>query len=261
MKVVLTQPTVWMRDGTDIGRISQSLKRSGFKGAPKDAILLPELVGEGYTTKDYRMAVSDMARGFDCHVIGGSHFDNASGQAVNAGIVVDPSGDIIAHYDKANPYGRERDMSRAGSKAGASFRIGGVDCFVSVCADFWHTETYRHLEVPPDVIFVPALSVSRKSTPDMARARWRHAMIARAFEQAAYIAVSDWAYPVSGGDHPSSGVAGLAHPEPETTKGLLRLLGRSKVGIFDIDLNAARLLRADQKSRGFEIARLHQELA
>ena len=259
MKVVLTQPNVWMRDGTDIGRISRSLQRRGFKGASDDVVLLPELVGEGYATNDYHLAIGDMARAFGCHVIGGSRFDDAGGRAVNGGIVVDPAGDTIAHYQKANPYGRERDISQAGSRAGASFRIGVVDCFVSVCADFWHMETYRRLDVPPEVIFVPALSVSRKSSPDMARARWRHAMIARAFEQAAYIAVSDWAYPVSGGDHPSSGVAGLAHPDPETTNDLLLSLGRSSVGIFDIDLDAGRLLRADQKSRGFEIARLRQK--
>lgn len=259
MRVVLTQPNVRKLDGTDIGRISRSLRRRAFKGAPGDVILLPELVGEGYTTGDYRAAISGMAREFGCHVIGGSQFDQSGSLALNGGVVVDPAGDTIAHYQKANPYGRERDISQAGDRAGASFRIGGVACFVSVCADFWHVETYRHLETPPEVIFVPALSVSRKSSPDMARARWRHAMIARAFEQAAYIAVSDWAYPVSGGDHPSSGVAGLAHPDPETTALLLRSLGRNQVGIFDIDLEAGRLLRADQKSRGFEIARLRQE--
>ena len=260
MQVVLTQPKVRMLDGSDIGRIARNLQKRGFKGGQGDVILLPELVGEGYSPADYHAAIADMARTFGCHVIGGSQFDNLRDPPVNQGIVVDPAGAVIARYQKANPYGREREVSQAGERAGASFSIGAVACFVSVCADFWHAETYRNLQVPPEVIFVPALSVSRKSTPDMARARWRHAMMARAYEQAAFVAVSDWAYPVrSGGEHPSSGVAGLAHPDPQTPADLLRSLGRSRVGIFEIDLEASRLLRADQRSRGFEIGRVRQE--
>ena len=260
MKVVLTQPNARLADGTDIGRAANMLKRHGFKGEAGDVILLPEVIGEGYSSSEYALAVAEMARAFGCHVVGGSHFDSSQTLPANQGIVVDPTGDIIAHYQKANPYGRERQFARAGERAGASFRIGTVECFVSVCADFFHAETYRSLEVAPDLILVPALSVSRKSSPDMARARWRHAMIARAFEQAAFVGVSDWAYPVrTGGDLPSSGIAGLAHPDPESSRQLLQTLGRSQVRVFDIDLNAARALRADQRERGFEIARARQE--
>jgi predicted amidohydrolase len=259
VRVVLTQPKLWLRDGGDIERTGQSLRRRGFRGEAGDVIVLPELVGEGYTPGDYGRAIADMARGFGCHVVGGSQFAQVDGVSVNGGIVVDPSGDTIATYNKANPYGREREISQRGGRAGASFRIGGVECFVTVCADFWHAETYRQLDTQPEIIFVPAFSVSRKSSPDLARARWRHAMIARAFEQAAFIAVSDWAYPVSGGEHPSSGVAGLAHPDPASVTHLLRGLGRSQTGIFDIDFEAGRKLRADQQSRGFDIARMEQE--
>lgn len=260
MRIVLTQPKARLADGTDIGRAAATLKRHGFTGEPGDIILLPEVIGEGYSASEYASAIAEMARAFGCHVVGGSQFDTAQVQPPNQGIVVDPLGDIIAHYQKANPYGRERQFARPGDRAGASVRINGVECFVSVCADFFHAETYRTLDVAPDLILVPALSVSRKSSPDMARARWRHAMIARAFEQAAFVAVSDWAYPVrTGGDLPSSGIAGLAHPDPETSSQMLRTLGRSQVRVFDIDLDAARALRADQRARGFEIARARQE--
>lgn len=255
------QPKARMADGTDIGRAANALRRKGFVGAAGDIILLPELVGDGYSAADYEQALADMARQFTCHVVGGSQFDMSQDKPANQGLVVDPAGNVIAQYQKANPYGRERDFSRPGDRAGASFRIGGVECFVSVCADFFHAETYRGLTTAPDIILVPALSVSRKSTPDLARARWRHAMIARAFEQAAFVGVSDWAYPVrTGGALPSSGVAGLAHPDPETSAQLLRTLGRSQVQVFEIDLTVARALRDDQRARGFEIARARQEL-
>jgi len=54
-------------------------------------------------------------------------------------------------------------------------------------------------------------------------------------------------------------VAGLAHPDPAQTKDLLRSLGKSELRVFEIDPEAGRLLREDQKSRGFEIARMRQE--
>lgn len=259
MRVVLTQPNVRMRDGSDFAYIAGLLQARRFRGQPNDVIVLPELVGEGCSTPDYIAAVTELAGRFGCHVVGGSHFADLGGKIVNQGIVVDRHGTILTQYEKANPYGGERDFSVAGSRAGARFRIGDVECFVLVCADFWHTEAYANLGVPPEIIFVPAFSVSRKSSPDMARARWRHAMIARAFEQAAYIAVSDWAYPVGKEVRPSSGVAGLAHPDPARTSDLLRALGKKEVRVFNIDPDAGRLLRADQKSRGFEIARMRQE--
>lgn len=262
MRVVLTQPKTRLRDGSDIHHIAGLLRKRRFRGRSDDVIVLPELVGEGNTTAQYQAAVAAMAIEFGCHVVGGSHFtdlEGGSGGSLNQGVVVDPSGGVVTHYAKANPYGGEREFSVAGTRAGARFSIGGVECMVLVCADFWHAEAYRSIRTPPEIIFVPAFSVSRKSTPNMARARWRHAMIARAFEQAAYIAVSDWAYPVGIEVRPSSGVAGLAHPDPERTSDLLRPLGRSETRIFEIDPDAGRLLREDQKSRGFDIARLRQE--
>jgi predicted amidohydrolase len=259
MRVVLTQPNVRMKDGSDFAYVTALLRGRRFRGKADDVIVLPELIGEGSSTPEYLEAVSALAIGFGCHVVGGSHFADVDGRVFNQGVVVDPAGAVVTQYEKANPYGLERSFSAAAGEAGARFRIGEVECFVLVCADFWHADAYRHQDVPPEIIFVPAFSVSRKSTPDLARARWRHAMIARAFEQAAYIAVSDWAYPVGKEIRPSSGVAGLAHPDPARTSDLLRSLGRSEVRVFNIDPEAGRLLRADQKSRGFEIARMRQE--
>lgn len=259
MRVVLTQPKVRQRGEADFAAIAVSLRAKRFAGKPDDVIVLPELIGEGLSSADYLAQCGALAREFSTHVVGGSHFTGLNGEMVNQGAVVDPAGDVVTLYQKGNPYGLERSLTPANRKAGASFKIGEVDCLVLVCADFFHTDAYRNLPRQPEIIFVPAFSVSRKSTPDLARARWRHAMIARAFEQAAYVAVSDWAYPVGKDIRPSSGVAGLAHPDPARTADLLRTLGKSEVRIFDIDPAAGRLLREDQKSRGFDIARSRQE--
>lgn len=259
MRVVLTQPSVRARDASDFDYVTMLLRKRRFRGHSDDVIVLPELIGENSSTVDYLARCATMAQEFGCHVIGGSHFTEAGGRMINQGAVVDSRGEVVTLYQKANPYGLEREFSAGSDRAGASFKIGGAECLVLVCADFWHVDAYRGLPAQPEIIFVPAFSVSRKSTPDLARARWRHAMIARAFEQAAYIAVSDWAYPVGKEIRPSSGVAGLAHPDPARTRDLLRSLGKSELRVFEIDPAAGRLLREDQKSRGFEIARMRQE--
>ena len=258
MRIVLTQPRSRAGDGSDIESLSGLVRRVGFAGEPNDAIVLPEMIGEGSSSEKYLADVTGMAREFGCHVVGGSHVATSTGSRINQGFVVGPDGQIVAHYEKANPYSNERKLAMAPGVGGASFRIGEVECSVLVCADFFHVETYRTLGVRPDVIFVPAFSVTRKSSPDLARARWRHAMIARAFEQGAYVAVSDFAFPVRGNGNPSSGVAGLAHPDPLRPDGLLRTLGRSQVAVFEVDPNAGRLLREDQRSRGFDIGRVKE---
>ncbi|MBI4046426.1 MAG: carbon-nitrogen hydrolase family protein [Devosia nanyangense] len=259
MRVVLTQPKTKANDQSNIRQIGRLLHKAGFVGDVHDAIVLPELVGEGATADEYVSDVSALAREFGCHVIGGSHFVTERGAIINRGVVVNADGEIIAQYSKANPYGAERVVSDAKGQGGVSFRIGDVECFAASCADFFHLETFQGLRARPEILFVPAFTVSRKSSPVMARARWRHAMVARAFEQAAFVAVSDWAHPVTGyGRYPSSGVAGLAHPDPSEPSDLLKLVGRRQVGIFDIDLEACRLLRADQRARGFEIARVRE---
>ena len=105
--------------------------------------------------------------------------------------------------------------------------------------------------------FVPALSVSQRNHPQMASARWRHAAVARAYEQAAFIAVSDWAHPIQAQGKPSSGVAGLANPNPNTSP-------QSCSAHSDDDkCSSSRSiwltpgeLRDNQRVRGFEIAQL-----
>jgi hypothetical protein len=88
--------------------------------------------------------------------------------------------------------------------------------------------------------------------------RWRHAAVARAYELAAFIAVSDWAYPVANPDGRSSGVAGFAHPNPAEPSQLYRTVGRRRVAAFEIDLAAQRDLRAKRGLRGFDLTKHRQ---
>jgi predicted amidohydrolase len=124
-----------------------------------------------------------------------------------------------------------------------------------ICADFWHADAFHGAGDAPDLILVPAFSASQRAEPHMARARWRHAMVARAYEFAAFVAVSDWAHPTPFGASVASGAAGLAHPNPARAQDLHRGLGRRRVAAFELDLEAARDLRANRQARGFDLTR------
>lgn len=255
MRVVLTQPNVRGTAQDNFAHVSRLLDGKSPALQNPDVIVLPELIGFGLSTAQYQEALIAMAARYGAHIIGGSHFRDEQNGLINQGFVVAPSGDILASYEKENPYFGERDHGAASGNGGCYVLINGVSCFVTICADFFHADTFNRLNERPDIIFVTASSVSRKPTPDMARARWKHAMIARAFEQTAHVAVSDWAYPVGGQNQlPASGVAGMAYPDAEQPENLISTLGDSEIAVYDLDLSRGRNLFADQQARGFAIA-------
>jgi predicted amidohydrolase len=255
MRVVLTQPSVRGTAPENFAYVTQLLDAYRPRTEAPDVIVLPELIGFGLTTEQYRDVLVKLATRYGAHVIGGSHFGGEQDHRINQGFVVAPDGRLLASYEKANPYSGERDHGAASGTGGAHVLINGVSCFVTICADFFHADTFMRLNERPDVIFVTASSVSRRPTPDMARARWRHAMIARAFEQTAHIAVSDWAYPVGGQNElPASGVSGMAYPDAEHPDNLISTLGEAEIAVYDLELSRGRTLFADQQARGFAIA-------
>lgn len=217
-----------------------------------DVLLLPELVGGDNDC--YELEVRALAKALKAWVVGGSHRKKSGRGMINAGLVVDPSGQSVVWYEKANPYGNEIARGTVSGTGPATFEVGGVRCLVAICADFWHRET---LQVPgrrPEIILVPALSVTRRPRPELARARWRHLAITRAYEFASYVAISDWAYSAAAHGCASSGVAGLAHPNPNQAALLFRAVGARAVRAFELDLASLEELRSDQTGRGFDLA-------
>jgi predicted amidohydrolase len=231
-----------------LGRLAVEI-RSG------DIVLLPELIGGEADAQAYQAEVQALASDLGAWVVGGSHFARGKGEWTNRGIVADPNGRTVAHYGKLNPYGDERSRSIRAGPGPASFQIGDLSCLVMICADFWHANAFAAASPLPDLILVPAFSSSQRPHPHMARARWRHAMVARAYEFAAFVAVSDWAHPVRFENGVSSGVAGLAHPNPSCPADLHRALGRRRGAAFDLDMDAVRELRANREGRGFDLTR------
>lgn len=256
MRIVLTQPGRRRPGGaSNVDDVRGLLDRSATQIGRGDLLLLPELIGGEADDARYEDEVRALAAQLGAWVVGGSHFRRHGAQWTNSGIVADPSGRLVVHYGKLNPYGEERARAPEPGRGPAAFDVGGVSCLVMICADFWHATAFDSAGTLPDLILVPAFSASQRPDPGMARARWRHAMVARAYEFAAFVAVSDWAHPVRYEAGTSSGVAGFAHPNPSGPDLLHQALGRRRVAAFELDMDAVRQLRANRESRGFDLTR------
>lgn len=257
MRIVLTQPA---RRGPDLAAnldaVARLVDRRAGPLRAGDLLLLPELIGDDADPVSYEAQIQEMAARLGVWIVGGSHIAQDGDERTNCGIVADPRGATVARYGKLNPYGDERARGTQPGAGPASFRIGELSCLVMICADFWHAPAFKESgTAPPDLILVPAFSASQRPQPDMARARWRHAMVARAYEFAAFVAVSDWAHPTPFAAGVSSGVAGLAHPNPASARHLHTGLGRRRAAAFELDLGAVRDLRGNREARGFDLTR------
>jgi hypothetical protein len=100
------------------------------------------------------------------------------------------------------------------------------------------------------LILVPALSVSRKPTPEYSRSLWHHLSVARAYEFGASVGVSDWAHVPSPGGFSASGVAGFADPTALHPDGMYQPIGGS-LRIVTLDFERLDEFRRDRTSRGF----------
>lgn len=255
MRIVVTQLSARSRHGAS-AMASVALLPRRFAGqlTAGDIVLLPELVGGDAHTDAYEAAVQDLAHRLGAWVVGGSHLAPDPDGVANIGIVADPAGRIAGRYGKLNPYGEERERVTKAGLGPLRIQMAGQSCLVMICADFWHTSAFPQESGGLDLILVPAFSASQRRSPHMARARWRHAAVARAYEHSAFVAVSDWAHPVPFGGLTSSGVAGLARPNPDVPADLYSPLGRRRAVVFDIAFDTLHDLRANRRARGFELA-------
>jgi len=256
LRLVLTQPATAFSEECSHIRDLTFLLKTGPRS--KDIIVLPELIGGSVDRSEYLAELRWLTTQTGAWVVGGSHHWKQARGVVNGGVVVDPGGAVIAAYEKSHPYGQELDEGVIAGQGPAVFEIDGLRCTAMICADFWYASSFCAAGSAPDIVLVPSFSFSQRPTPLMAKARWRHAAIARAYEVAAFVGISDWAYPVTWRGRPSSGVAGLADPNPVEVAGLYRALGRRQVRAFELDMAALRDLRANRKQRGFSVTKPHE---
>jgi predicted amidohydrolase len=251
VKLVLVQPQLSYSAGThNLEALHNQLAPLTAELGPQDVVLLPEHVVIDVSREAYQDAIAQLARRLGCHVVGGSHHEQRGSHRINAGVVCDDAGRNVAEYEKLRPYAGERTRVDNGKVLG-ELMIGRCRILILICADFWFSDVFARAEALPDLVLVPAHSVSRKPEPAYSRALWQHLAVARAYEFGVFVGVSDWAYAKSPGSLPPSGVSGLADPTTIDEQRLFTPLDSNHVRSFDLDLDALEAFRADRRARGF----------
>jgi predicted amidohydrolase len=250
MKLILVQPRLAFDVQADNpGVVDRLLEPLVGTLEPNDIVLLPEHFDLRPSRSDYEAGVRALAQRLGCHVVGGSHHEDRGDHKVNAGVVVDAGGNLIGAYEKVRPYAEERSRVGGGSQRG-EVSIGGKRVLVLVCADFWFSDLFHRTSQLPDLVLVPAHSVTRKPTPDYSRALWRHLAIARAYEFGVYVGVSDWQHtPVTYG-LPASGVGGFADPTQVEPEAFFRPIA-GPLHAYELNFAALDAFRSDRVKRGF----------
>lgn len=250
MKLLLVQPELSYDPGADNHGVVRRLVEA-YRGvlSAEDVVLLPEHFDLRSSRAEYEDGVRSLAARLGCHVVGGSHHEARPDGHVNSGVVAGASGDLITSYEKLRPYAEERARVHEG-RAFGELTIAGRSVLVLVCADFWFSDLFYRASRAPELVLVPALSVTRKPSPDYSRALWQHLAVARAYEFGAYVGVSDWAHTAAPGSLSASGVGGFADPTAIEPDGLFRPI-RGATTLYDLNFDALHALRQDRTSRGF----------
>ncbi len=212
-------------------------------------LLLPEHWDLGSDRSAYLGAASELARIAGCHVVAGSQHEHSGSGTYNSGVVVDSAGCVITRYDKQRPYSAERAHVAPGHDIG-EFEVAGRRFAILICADFWFSDLFDRLTHAPDVLLVPALSVTRKPSPDYSRALWRHLATSRAYEFATFVGISDWAADSRLPPLRTAGVAGFTDPTGMDPEGFFTPLN-SALAVVDLDFDALDAFRQDRRQRGF----------
>jgi len=251
MRLVLVQPVLHTTpDADNIASIRTLVRGTGTPLAADDVLLLPEHVTPSASTERYEDDIRTLARDLGCHVVGGSQHQARASGAVNVGVVCSAAGDVLGRYEKLRPYATEREAVRPGSCLG-EIVIAGRNVLVLICADFWFADLIQTATRLPDVVLVPALSVTRKAGPEYSRTLWRHLAVARAYEYGVYVGISDWAHASVLPRLAASSVGGFADPTTVDPERLFQPTGDTGVAIHPLDFDRLEAFRDDRRQRGF----------
>jgi predicted amidohydrolase len=212
-------------------------------------LVLPELVGATMARSQYVHELRAISAVAGSWVVGGSHYGTA-GPLTNAGVVLDPAGHEVDHYEKRNPYGIEHAHGVQPGDRHATFDIGGRTVTVMICADAWFAELLLDAHRSADLVVVPSFSITRRP-PAFGRALWRHLAVARAYEFSAFVAVSDWRLGATYHGQPCAGVSGVADPFPADPERYFVPADDAPVSVHRLDVGKLDGLRRDRRARGF----------
>ncbi len=250
MKLLLLQPQLsYAPDADNLGVVTRIAERFAAELGEDDVVVLPEHFDLRDERNAYETGVSGLARRLGTNVVGGSHHEQRADGRVNSGVVANARGEIVGRYEKVRPYATERERVHDGAGFG-ELSIGGRRVLVLICADFWFSDLFARASALPDVVLVPALSVTRKPTPEYSRALWRHLAIARAYEFGTYVGVSDWAHVPTPEFLFASGVGGLADPTTVDPGAFFAPI-EGDARLYHLDFERLSAFRTDRRARGF----------
>jgi predicted amidohydrolase len=215
-----------------------------------DILVLPELIGGKADPSAYEDAIRGLARQHACYVIGGSCYVFRNGGLLNAGIVVDRKGHVVTHYEKLRPYGSEVDAGVGEGSTIGQFVLEGRRVSVLICSDLWFSQTLTSLDDDPEVVIIPSFSITQRDDPTKPRELWKHMLIARAYEHAAYFGVCDWAHACIFDGLPAAGVSGFANPRPDDDS-FYSANGDQHFRAYPLDFRRLSAFRENRASRGF----------
>lgn len=252
VKIVLVQPELRHVPGTsNLEAILRTLAPVRASCRATDIVVLPEHHDGRLEREPFEQDMAQLARDLGCHVVAGTqHVRGVEGGSKNAGACFDPAGHVLARYEKHRPYGLEQQVVAPGRRP-STFEVAGRKILVMVCADFWFSDVFLDPKAKPDVVLVPALSVTRGPTPDYSRALWKNLAITRAYEFGVYVGISDWAASSKLPQLGTAGVAGFADPTTRDPRQLFRALDDGAAASFDLDFEALNAFHEDRRKRGF----------
>lgn len=188
---------------TTIRNLLTQAKEAGAK-----AVFLPEVfysMSDGTKPTPYLIednnehfeAMRSLATDFGLYILGGSAATLLNGTVVNRSYNFDPSGKLIAHYDKMNlfscdlskhPSNQIIDEGRVytcGSKP-ELMELGEFNIGLSICFDLRFPELYRWYSSQGANV----LSISSAFTVPTGKAHWHTLVRARAIENQSYVIAS-----------------------------------------------------------------------
>lgn len=233
----------WEDKAANHATIERMLREAAPKIVPGTFILLPELGDTGFSMNlqqiidDRSLAwAQSLAARMGVFVQHGFARRGPDGKGRNCAATIDPSGELLALYEKMHPfsYGKEA-LHYSGGEGLVLPRCGETVICPLLCYDLRFPELWRHAALAGTEVFTIGAS-----WPAARQHHWRTLLIARAVEnQAAVVAVNRV------GDDPHLSYAGgsmIISPRGEL---LAEADNTACVLQADVDLHALRAWRAE----------------
>ncbi|MCZ7557597.1 MAG: carbon-nitrogen hydrolase family protein [Bacteroidia bacterium] len=251
MRLILTQPQLKAFDNAfNRDAVYRALDEAHDGFMKDDIILLPEHIFFTNDAEEYLHEIRNIAAQTGSTVVGGSFHEINDSFRRNTGAVIAADGSILCNYDKLRPYADERNRVEPGERLGQCV-IGGRRVLVLICADFWFSDLYGKVKELPELVLVPALSITRKPSPDYSREMWRHLAVSRAYEFGVYVGISDWGEDSLLPVHRCSGVGGFANAASDDVQAFFTAVGQDRLQAITLDFDQLDAFRSDREARGF----------